>query len=206
MGDVVHADRILARRILAGDGRAFQALFDEYFPRLYRYAVAHLDGDREAAKDVVQETFRKAIERLDSYRGEAALYGWFCRICHNALVDYCRVKNRGGKTVTMIEDHGEIRAVLDAISAPVETQPETQARHRDVRRLVQATLDRLPPRYGDALAWKYIEGLSVREIAGRLKLSPKATESLLTRARQAFRDSMVAIGGAAQTDFRPLGG
>ena len=58
MGDVVHADRALARRILAGDERAFRGLFDEYFPRLYRYALAHLYGDREAAKDVVQESFR----------------------------------------------------------------------------------------------------------------------------------------------------
>jgi RNA polymerase sigma-70 factor, ECF subfamily len=206
MGDVVHADRALARRILAGDERAFEALFDEFFPRLYRYAMAHLNGDREAARDVVQETFRKAIERLDTYRGEAALYGWFCRICHNTLVDHCRARGRIGTVVTTIEDHGEIRAVLDALSAPVSTQPETRAAHRDVRRLVQATLDHLPPRYGDALAWKYVEGLSVREIAGRLKLSAKATESLLTRARNAFRDSITAIASAAGIDGGRAGG
>lgn len=206
MGDVVHADKALARRILAGDERAFRGLFDEYFPRLYRYALAHLDGDREAAKDVVQETFRKGIERLGTYRGEAALYGWFCRICHNALVDFCRARQRAGHTVATIEEHGEIRSVLDALSAPVATQPEAQAADRDVRRLVQATLDRLPPRYGDALAWKYIEGLSVKEIAGRMRLSPKAAESLLTRARVAFRDSMIAIGSAAPVRVRRRGG
>ncbi len=206
MGEVVHTDRALARRILAGDDQAFRALFDEYFPRLYRYAMAHLDGDREAAKDVVQETFRKGIERLDSYRGEAALYGWFCRICHNALVDHCRKRQRAGKTITTIEEHGEIRSVLDALSAPVTTQPETQAGHRDVRRLVQATLDRLPPRYGDALTWKYVEGLSVKEIASRMKLSPKAAESLLTRARVAFRDSLIAVGSAAPGAGAGFGG
>jgi len=206
MGDVVHADRALARRILAGDSRAFQSLFDEYFPRLYRYALAHLNGDREAAKDVVQVTFQKAVERLDTYRGEAALYGWFCRICHNALVDYCRARKREGHTITEIQDHGAIRSVLDAVSAPVSEQPEAQAGQRDVRRLVQATLDRLPPRYGDALAWKYIEGLTVCEIAGRLKLTPKAAESLLTRARVAFRDSMIAIGSATDAGLGGLSG
>ena len=55
-----------------------------------------------------------------------------------------------------------------------------------------ATLDALPGRYGEALEWKYIDGLSVREIAARLELGEKATESLLTRARESFRD---AIGG-----------
>jgi RNA polymerase sigma-70 factor, ECF subfamily len=54
---------------------------------------------------------------------------------------------------------------------------------------VQAILDRLPARYGDALEWKYVEGLSVMEIAERLGVGAKAAESLLTRARTAFRDA-----------------
>jgi DNA-directed RNA polymerase specialized sigma24 family protein len=56
------------------------------------------------------------------------------------------------------------------------------------------TLDALPRRYGDALEWKYVLGLTVEEIAGRLGLGPKAAASLLTRARQAFRDGFVAQG------------
>lgn len=186
MSDAVHMDKALARRILAGDEQAFRAMFDRFFPRLYRYALARLDGDGEAAEDVVQETFRKAIERLDSYRGEAALYAWFCRICRNTLLDYCRSRRRQPVTVTLIEDHGEIRSALDFIAAPVLQQPTSEAAHRDLRRLVQATLDALPQRYGDVLEWKYVEGLSVKEIAARLEASPKAAESLLTRARNAF--------------------
>jgi DNA-directed RNA polymerase specialized sigma24 family protein len=52
-------------------------------------------------------------------------------------------------------------------------------------------LDHLSPHYGEegqALEWKYLDGLSVKEIAARLRLAPKAAESLLTRARRAFRD------------------
>ena len=61
--------------------------------------------------------------------------------------------------------------------------------------MVWAVLDHLPVRYGNALQWKYIQGLSVREIASRLGASPKAAESLLTRARQAFRDGFAAVAG-----------
>ena len=110
--DTVHVDRAVAKKILAGDERVFRELFDRFFPRLFRFAAARLDGDQEAAADVVQQTFCKAIQRLDTYRGEAALYTWFCQICRNTLVDYCRAKNRQTKNVVLFEDHAHIRAAV----------------------------------------------------------------------------------------------
>jgi RNA polymerase sigma-70 factor (ECF subfamily) len=49
-------------------------------------------------------------------------------------------------------------------------------------------LDRLPPRYGDALEWKYVEGYSAQEIATRLDIGLEAANSLLARAKRAFRE------------------
>jgi DNA-directed RNA polymerase specialized sigma24 family protein len=54
---------------------------------------------------------------------------------------------------------------------------------------VHAALDRLPPGYARAVEWRYLEGLAVEEIAHRLELTYKAAESLLSRARKAFRDA-----------------
>jgi len=62
---------------------------------------------------------------------------------------------------------------------------------------VQATLDRLPEHYAAILEWKYVDELSVNDIAGRLAVGPKAAESMLTRARVAFR---AAIGTALQVE------
>jgi len=62
------------------------------------------------------------------------------------------------------------------------------------------TLDLLPGNYSDALEWKYIDGLSVVEIAERLRLSYKAAESLLTRARQAFREQYSLAAGSRPTE------
>ena len=81
------SDFATAQRILKGDERAFRDLFDRYFPRLYRFALARLDGDHDLASEVVQQTICKGLERLDTYRGEAALYTWFCQICRHALID-----------------------------------------------------------------------------------------------------------------------
>ena len=193
MNEAVHVDRALARRILGGDEGAFRALFDAYFPRLYRFALVRLRGDHDAATDVVQQTFCKAIEGLDTYRGEAALYTWFCQICRNAIFDHCRRRKVDGRYMLPLEDRPDLRAVLESMSAPATERPDVAAWQADVQRLIQATMDALPPRYGDVLEWKYVDGMPVAEIARRLEIGPKAAESLLTRARVAFRGAMLEL-------------
>lgn len=180
------------RRVLHGDEHAFRDLFNRFFPRLYRFALARCGGDHDVASEIAQQTFCKGIERLDTYRGEAALYTWYCQICRHALIDYDRRMHRAERMVPL-EDEPDIRAVLEAIAAPLEAQPEVQAWQSDIRRLVQATLDALPERYGEVLEWKYVEGLPVAEIATKLDIGVKAAESLLTRARTAFREAILAM-------------
>jgi RNA polymerase sigma-70 factor (ECF subfamily) len=57
-------------------------------------------------------------------------------------------------------------------------------------------MDALPTRYGEVLEWKYIDGMPVAEIARRLEIGPKAAESLLTRARVAFRTAILEMAAA----------
>jgi RNA polymerase sigma-70 factor (ECF subfamily) len=196
LGIVSGDDGERVKRILAGDQGAFRALFDEFFPRLYRYALAHLAGDHEEARDVVQQTFCRAIEKLDRFRGEAALYTWFCQICRHEIAG--RYRARGSRLHAVhLEDSPELEAVLDALTSGDLDLPEVEAWRHDVGRVVQATLDRLPGRYAEVLEWKYVDELSVNDIADRLAVAPKAAESMLTRARVAFR---AAIGTVLQVD------
>jgi RNA polymerase sigma-70 factor (ECF subfamily) len=193
LSDTIHVDRALARRILGGDEAAFRGLFDSFFPRLYRFALARLDGDPEGAREVVQQTFCKAIERFDTYRGEAALYTWFCQVCRNTLIDYQRAMNRETRNVVLLEDQPNVRAILESFVAPVAEQPDQRAWQQDVRRLVQATVDTLPDHYSEILELKYVDGLSLQDIAEQLNVGTKAAESLLQRARRAFREAILEV-------------
>jgi RNA polymerase sigma-70 factor (ECF subfamily) len=193
MADLVHVDRAVARRILGGDEAAFRELFDRFFPRLYRFVLARVSGDGPTAQDIVQQTFCNAIERLDSYRGEAALYTWFCQICRNVLADHFRRNGRGAARIVLLEDQPNARGILESLAAPAADEPDAGVLHEQVHRIVEATLDALPGHYGDALEWKYIDGLSVQEIADRLHLGPKAAESLLSRARDSFREAIAGM-------------
>jgi len=192
-----HPDRAIAKRLLAGDERAFRELFDDFFPKLYRFALSRLDGDRDAATEVVQQTFCKAFERVGSYRGEASLFGWMCRICRNVITDEWRKGAREARATPLVEDD-TVQSILDAIAAPSATQPEQIAARCELVRTIQATLDSLPGHYGDVLEWKYIDGLPVKTIASRLGVGAKAAESLLTRARAAFREALDAIVGSTE--------
>jgi len=199
----VNADLAVAKRILAGDEAAFRQLFDRAFPRLYRFALARLDGDHDATRDVVQQTFCRAVERLHKYRGEAALYTWLFQICRNTLNDYFRFTSRQRRVMTPLEDLPQVRAVLETLAAPLGAGPEKDAWRSELRRLVQATVDALPDRYADVLEWKYVDGFPVRSIAERLGVSEKAAESLLTRARDAFREAITEMADDPEP-FRPL--
>jgi RNA polymerase sigma-70 factor (ECF subfamily) len=99
----------------------------------------------------------------------------------------------GARTaVSLIEDAPDIRDRVAALAASAE-RPDDALERRELTRLVQVALDTLPGRYGDVLEWKYIDGASVAEIAARLGSSDKAVESMLSRARRAFREVYAAL-------------
>jgi RNA polymerase sigma-70 factor (ECF subfamily) len=86
--------------------------------------------------------------------------------------------------------------VLETLAAPLTDEPETGVWRSEVRRLVQATVDALPERYGEVLEWKYVDEQPLKAIAQRLGISDKAAESLLMRARTAFCDAITSMAGA----------
>lgn len=197
----VHADRAIAQRILRGDEAAFRELFDDYFPRIYRFALSRLNGNRTEARELAQITFCRAFERLDSYRGEASLFAWFCQICRNAIIDLSRSRRLFAAHLAPRVDDAGVQDLLEALSAPEDQQPEHFVWRAELMDLIQTALDHLPSRYGDILEWKYLDGLSVQDIADRLAIGPKAAESALTRARHAFREAVAAIYGSVDFSY-----
>ena len=181
-------DKKLVKRLLAGDERAFSQFFDENFSRLYRFALTRLSNDPESTREVVQMALAKALRKIHTYRGESALFTWLCVICRNELVDWMRRNARYRETIVLTEDYPGIREVVESLAAPIESDPDKQYRRSEASRFIQVALDKLPPKYGDALEWKYIEGYSVKEIAARMHLSHEAAQSLLARAKRAFKE------------------
>lgn len=183
-------DLKLASRLLAGEARSFDAFFGSYYPRLYRFALARLDGDADLAEDTAQVVLCQALSKMSTFRGEAPLFSWLCTFCRHEISKQRKARSRAQGDRPLTEDDPEVRGALDALLAESSVEPDVAVYETEVRRLVKVALDYLPSLYADVLEAKYVSELSVNEIADRLGRSPKATESILSRARVAFRDSM----------------
>ena len=189
-------DKRLAKQLLAGESRAFDQFFNDNFARLYRFAIARLANDAESAKEVVQTTLTKAVRKMHTYRAESAMFTWLCAICRNEISDWLSRQGRYRDHIVLVEDFPEVQAAVDSFQAPAADSPERNYQRVETLRLIQVALDRLPPKYGDVLEWKYVEGHSVKEIAARLNIGTEATQSLLARAKRSFADVYGALSNA----------
>jgi len=185
-------DRALVARLLAGDEAAFAEFFDLMFPRVYRFALARVPQQVDAAEEIAQATLCRAVRRLQTWRGEASLFTWICTICRHEI-DTWRRAHPGAAAVPLVEDVPEVRAALESMYAHESLGTDAAVQRQEVAALVQRVLDHLPVHYGNVLEWKYLEDVPVAVIAARLDVSTKAAESLLTRARAAFRDLVASL-------------
>lgn len=185
-GRVYEADLDLVSRMLAGDQRAFDAFFDACAQRLAAFASRRSGLDGASLEDVVQNSLIKAVRHLASYRGESALFTWLCEICRHELANVSRKSTRRPAHVSLFE--AGARAAVAELPAPGHLEPLAQLESTQRRAEVIRLLDALPKSYAQALEAKYADGLSVEEIARLLGLSIIATQSLLARARKAFRE------------------
>jgi len=194
-------DRELVERLLRGDARAFDDFFNEYFPKLYRFARRRL-SDPVLAEDVAQGALCRALDSLRGFRGEAALFTWLCTLCRRELSARLGEFNPAAGSAHLAEEDPAVRAALESLMANESTDPLLAADRAQLRQAIRVALDYLPAPYGDILEWKYLREMSINEIAQRLGRSPKASESLLTRAREAFRETFTLLAGAPATGDR----
>jgi len=199
-------DRELARAMLAGDESAFDAYFREYAPRVYRFVLPRLAGDKSQAEEICQEVLARSMQKIDGWRGEASLFTWLCQMARNEITDHWRRQRRQGQFEMLIEDEPGVAAALESIEGAVADRPDQQQSRSELLRLVQVALDRLPSNYGQALELKYIDGESVQDIARRFDQTTIATQSLLARARSAFRDAITTLTGRELGDIIPFAG
>jgi RNA polymerase sigma-70 factor (ECF subfamily) len=190
-------DRSLANRVTAGEQAAFDAFFKEYFPRLFRFTLSRVNNDADLAEEIVQRTMCIVVRKMGTYRGEALLFTWLCQICRNETATLLKQRNIAMQQELRIEDHPAVQAVLESMSG-IDDRPELAQRRDEIAHFVKTTLEYLPAHYATALEMKYVQGCSVAEIAAELGVGAKAAESVLSRARAAFKDGFRSLW-----DFEP---
>jgi RNA polymerase sigma-70 factor (ECF subfamily) len=181
----VAAELALAERVAGGDESALNSLYERYADPLFGFICHSLDGARPEAEEVWQDTLSAALRTLPAYRGQSRFFTWLCSIARHKLADHFR-RNRTRLPVCLVPPEDLTRLLDDG---PL---PDELVNQRATCVRVLEVLGHLPDEYRTVLTARYADGHSVEEVARLVGKSYKATESLLSRARDAFRAALAA--------------
>ena len=160
----------------AGDEDAAHEFFDRYAARIRRFIANSLGAEVAEADDLLQETFIALADALPFFRGDSSLFTFACAIAHRKVLSYVRINAR------------RARLIRTAPTAEHDDSREPGANPEFNRALAV-----LRPDYREMLILKYVEEISVSEIARILRLGEHAVESRLARARKALRKSLEEV-------------
>ena len=174
-------DRQLVARCLAGDPLAERELYDAHVERVYR--LAHrMAGDADLASDFTQETFIRAFERLEQFRGDASLSTWLHSIALSVALNGLRkVKRIRGRTEN-IEDTPVIAVEPRGLTPDLKTR-------------LHAAIDALSEKLRPVFVMHDVEGYTHDEIAGSLGIPVGTSKARLFDARAKLRLALAAFAG-----------
>ncbi|MEM6749986.1 MAG: sigma-70 family RNA polymerase sigma factor [Planctomycetota bacterium] len=155
------------------DSRAwFERIVSDHYRFLYATAARVLRR-REDVEDAVQNGVLKAMQRLDQLAEPKAVVGWLGQIVRHAAIDIARKPARATTSSELLDS---------SALAPVDDGPA-----EDEVALVLEEVEQLPPSQADVLTLRFVEGLSVSELAERLGITPNAARVRMFRGYERLR-------------------
>lgn len=159
-------------------------------PRIYGYFYPRVGGNRALAEDLTQETMLSAVRSSRTPSSPDELMPWLFSISRNKLIDHYRKQDREKRNLGQQVQEDDLTNQPGLPDLDLESLP--------VRDEVITILNQLNPRHQAAIVLKYFDGCDVSTLAQALFLSESATQSLLARARNAFRQAWIARNGDAR--------
>ncbi|HWA21938.1 MAG TPA: RNA polymerase sigma factor [Caulobacterales bacterium] len=181
-------DAALVNAALAGENRAFTDIMRRHKDAVYRFIRRYV-GDADEAYDLTQETFLSAWNALSGFDTSKPLLAWLRRIALNKCRDWSRRRQ--------VRRFFFAAKSIDAGSIDVQQPPMATGAEESQMAALDVCIAALPRSLKEPLLLTVVEGLSHKEAAVALKISPKAIETRIYRARQMLaRD----LGLAAASD------
>jgi RNA polymerase sigma-70 factor (ECF subfamily) len=176
-------DRQLVARCLDGDGAAERALYDAHVERIYRL-MHRMAGDGDLAADFTQDTFIRAFQRLEQFRGDSSLATWL----HTIAVSVALNGMRKVKRLRVRSD------TMDSI-AELPTAGGHTGLTADLRVRLHAAIDALSVKLRPVFVMHDVEGYTHDEIAGALGIPVGTSKARLFDARARLRLALAAFAG-----------
>jgi RNA polymerase sigma-70 factor, ECF subfamily len=170
-----------------GEREAFDCLVEAHYRTVYNTAYRML-GTASLASDATQAVFVRVWEALSSFRGDATFRTWLYRITMNVCLD--ELRRRKKEPLSLIEEGDEGEPASEREMPDVSDEPARTAEQRELQRLVQTAIARLPEDFRTVIVLYDLRGLSYQEISTVLDIPLGTVKSRLNRARLALRDEI----------------
>lgn len=168
-------------RLKRGDRAAFGILYGWYGDSLFREVLLPRLGRVELAEDVLRDTFRIVLERIEQYQPEAdrSIYFWIRRIAINRATDVFRAHQRGRRLEEAVEAESRVHGAA--------VEPDARLERDETRSRIEAALGSLNPRYAEALRLRLLEDQEREVCAEKMGVTVGNFDVILHRACAAFR-------------------
>lgn len=174
----------LVERIKSGDRSAAAALYEAYGDRLYRAAILPRLANRELAEDVLKDTFRLTLERIEQYQPQGrSIYFWLRRIAINRAIDVHRARQRHHRH----EEKHTHEETIDRTMGAAAPRPDRSTEVEQTKDMVERSLSAMNPRYATALRLRLIEDRDRDECAQAMGVTVGNFDVILHRACKAFK-------------------
>ena len=180
LGGWVDEQQLIAG-VRAGEARAERALYDQNVDPVFRLAY-RMTGDEDLAQEFTQETFIRVFDRIDQFRGDAALSTWIRAVASTVVLNGLRKIKRFRRREVELEQ-GESRG----------TRPRTA--EVDVKERLWQAIDDLPNKYRMVFVMHDVEGYTHEEIGSALGMPAGTSKAQLFRARARLRDALADFAG-----------
>lgn len=180
---------------LEGRPAAIGRLADAVLPGLYAFCLYRVGRNRHWCEEVVQETLMQALGKLHQYdptRSGGDIFPWLMGLARNIIQ---RELSREKSAVSLEALWARMDSQLLDLYAQLDSTPfsDELLQREETRDIVNITMSQLPEHYRQVLEAKYVRGQSVRDMARTAATSEKSVESMLSRAREAFRATFTAL-------------
>jgi RNA polymerase sigma-70 factor, ECF subfamily len=184
------ADGQFIERLKRGDAAAFETLVNERSGEIYGL-LYRLTENAEEARDLTQETFLRAFQSINHFRGESDVRTWIYRIAINQARNRWRWWRRRRRDATVSIDAPEIGGgrlgLISTLKSNTVKDPEQDTLANERERALKKALSSLRRVYREAVVLRDIEGFAYEEIAATLQISVGTVKSRLARGRQELR-------------------
>lgn len=184
-------EAVLIDRARAGDHNALTALLERHEHRVYRFGMK-LCGDREDAREVLQETLLTAARDLRDFRGEASLSTWLYTVARSHCIKRQRKKKLSRERDLSIET--DVGHEAERVEDPGRG-PERNLEGKQVERALEDAIASLEEGYREVLVLRDVEGLTAPEVAMVMGITQQAVKSRLHRARASVRAVVAPLLG-----------